>query len=203
VSARRLAQERTDSRQYAERMTNLAERRHRWTRSEYATIADPGLRCELIEGEIVDVNPMSNRHRLAVDALRAVLEASIVGLDLCAGTQTPIAIDDHSEPEPDAWVARGSHRSYRGRDVLASDLVLVVEVADSSLRFDRTVKLPMYAAARVPEVWIIDVGAETLEVHRRPSGGPYEQSQTVPGDGTVVPSWGGELVVDHMLHGAP
>jgi Uma2 family endonuclease len=145
---------------------------------------------------------MSNKRRQAVESIRDLLSAAVRGLPYSVGAQTPVVVDEYSEPEPDAWVAKGSRREFNDRAVLAADLLLVVEVSDTSLRFDRDVKLPMYAAAGVPEVWIVDVNAQTVEVHQSPQGEAYATKHTVGIEGSLAMAWGGELLVDHMLHGA-
>jgi Uma2 family endonuclease len=183
-------------------MAIVDQLRHRWTRADYALLHDGHLCCELVDGEIIDVSPMSNRHRQAVTA---IVEAFLRESDRTAYTvngQVPIVLDDHSEPEPDISVARGTRRRYDERDIAASDLVMVVEVSDSTLRFDREIKLPLYAISKIPEVWIVDLKAQTVEVNRNPVGRAYESVTTVGSDGRVDMPWGASISVDEMLHGA-
>jgi Uma2 family endonuclease len=183
-------------------MALVDQLRHRWTRAEYALLQDGQLRCELIDGEIVDVSPMSNRHRQAVMAIASTLVRSTDPVRYAVGCQLPIVLDDSSEPEPDVWVAHGAEASFVDRPMVAEDLVLVVEVSDGSLRFDREVKLPLYATALIPEVWIVDVAAGTITTHRVPVGDQYgEVTELVRTEAVEVP-WGGSLPIEQLLHGA-
>lgn len=176
--------------------------RHRWTRTEYALL-DPELfaRCELIEGEIIDVSPMSRAHALVTDQIHDRLTRAVDPAELCTGSQTPIIIGEHSEPEPDGWVARvPRHRLAEGKP-LPEELVLVVEVADSSLRLDRRLKLPLYASAGIPAMWLVDLVAGRIEVHTDPVAVERRYAaMAVHGRGESVPlPWGGELAVDELL----
>jgi Uma2 family endonuclease len=183
-------------------MAIVDQLRHRWTRADYALLENGHLRCELVNGEIIDVSPMSNRHRQAVLSIIESLIRLSDPNECNVGGQAPVVLDDFSEPEPDAWIAKGTRRSYVGRSVTAGDLLLVVEVADSSLRFDRSVKLPLYARCSIPEVWIVDLAAQSVLVHRRPDGDTYLEAIEVGASGAVELPWGGYLSVDHMLNGA-
>jgi len=141
----------------------------RWTRQEYDKMIDVGIlgpedRVELIEGEIVEMSPQKPPHsvcvQLAEEALRAVFAA---GFDVRA--QLPLAFDD-SEPEPDLAVVPGSIRDYLAEH--PSTAVLVVEVADSTLDFDRRRKGRMYARAGIPEYWLVNLVDRVIEVYREP-----------------------------------
>lgn len=176
--------------------------RHRWTRTEYALL-DPELfaRCELIEGEIIDVSLMSRAHALVTDQIRDLLNRAIDQSSMCAGSQTPIIIGEHSEPEPDCWVAQVPRRRLAEGKPLPEELALVVEVADSSLQLDRRLKLPLYASAGIPVMWLVDLVAGRIDVHTDPVPAErrYATSATF-GRGESVPvPWGGELAVDDLL----
>lgn len=176
--------------------------RHRWTRTEYALL-DPELfaRCELIEGEIIDVSPMSGAHAFVTDQIHDLLTRSVDPTAMCAGSQTPIIIGEHSEPEPDVWVAIVPRRRLAEGKPLPEELALVVEVADSSLPLDRRLKLPLYASAGIPVMWLVDLVARLIEVHAGPvvTGRRYATSM-VYGTGAAVPlPWGGELGVDDLM----
>jgi Uma2 family endonuclease len=142
----------------------------RWTRLEYDRLIEKGVfgtedRIELLGGALVVREPQGSPHamgiRMAEEALRRVFAA---GWDV--GGQLPVALDDDSEPEPDISVVPGSFRDYRhGHPPRA---VLIVEVAESSLSLDRALKGSLYARARVPEYWIVNLVDRALEVHRDP-----------------------------------
>jgi Uma2 family endonuclease len=150
--------------------TESAPRTRRWTRVEYERLIDlgvfqPGERLELLDGELVVREPQGARHagtiRRVVAALRHAL-GDVWQID----AQLPIALDDASEPEPDVAVVRRDPRGYL--DAHPSSAVLVIEIAESSYRIDREYKASLYARARVPEYWIVDLTRDTLEVHRQP-----------------------------------
>jgi len=173
--------------------------RHRFTRADFHSMAEAGIlgsdeRVELIEGEIVDRAPIGNRHVRAVDVLTAAL-TSAVGNRGIVSIQGPIVLSEFSEPEPDVGVYRYREDFYRDRDRGPEDVLLLVEVADSSLRYDTEVKLPLYARHRVPEVWLVDLVAERLVRYRDPSPQGYRASDVVA-DLTVVPVPGLAAVVD-------
>jgi Uma2 family endonuclease len=150
---------------------------HRWTRDEYHAVALSGIfddrRVELIDGEIVDMAPMLSPYATSIRKLSDVLGAILSGQDLIVGTQMPISLDQFNEPEPDLYVARREHDDYAERHPGPENLVLVVEVADSSLVEDCNRKVALYARAGIPEYWIVNLRSRSLEVYREPktSGG--------------------------------
>jgi Uma2 family endonuclease len=174
---------------------------HRWTRHEYLALADLGLdlRCELIEGEIIDVSPMRVRHSYTVAKLTALLLDSVDRATHFVGSQVPIVIGDDSEPEPDVWVAHAPDAVMARRKPEPADLSLVVEVAETSYLFDRNRKLPLYARGGVPLVWIVDLARDVVEVHRDPDGDTYRSLVTVERSGTVELPWGGGLAVADFI----
>jgi Uma2 family endonuclease len=101
--------------------------------------------------------------------------------------QSSIALADDTEPEPDLTVLRHGAAPYRERDAWAEDALLVIEVADSSLAYDRSTKLRLYAEAGIPEYWVVDCTAETVEVHRGPGPDGYREARLVAGVGTLAP----------------
>ena len=141
----------------------------RWSRSEYERLVDMGAFAhepvELIGGQLFVAEPQGTYHASLVgavgDALRAVLPAGWI-----IRIQAPVALDDESAPEPDVAVVRGTHADYRHAHPRRP--ALVVEVADSSLSFDRDAKGSLYARAGIPDYWIVDVIGRVLEVCRDP-----------------------------------
>jgi Uma2 family endonuclease len=165
---------------YSESMSHKAAegpRRHRLTVADYyrmgeAGILAPDARVELIDGEIIDVAPPGYPHAGTVDQLalvfgRAVAERAHVRV------QNPLRLDEHSEPQPDVSVLKPSADFYKSRHPRASDALLVVEVADTSLRYDRDDKIPLYARHLIPEVWLVDLKAKCLVRYRNPQQGAY------------------------------
>ena len=163
-----------------------------WTRDEYYRAHSVGLfgpeeKLELIRGEIVEKMPQGTPHATAIsltfDALYDVARAA-GGFVRC---QLPVSLPGDSEPEPDLAVARGRANDYRGHHPGPEDLLLVVEVSDSTLVYDRTDKARLYAEANVSEYWVLNVGERLLEVRRDPQGGEYRSLQTVREGETVSP----------------
>jgi Uma2 family endonuclease len=149
--------------------------RRRFTRAEYYRMAEVGIlgeddRVELIEGEIVQMSPAGSRHFAFVISLNRLLVVRLAN-DALVSVQSPIILTDDTEPQPDLAVLRP--RAYKERKAYADDVLLLIEVADTSLAYARTTKLRLYARAGIPEYWIVDCAAESVEVYRDPSGESY------------------------------
>jgi Uma2 family endonuclease len=177
-------------------------RQHRFTRAQYEQMVEVGVftpedRLELIDGELIDMAPQKSRHATAVTLLAETLRSVFAG-EFTVRIQLPLALDERSEPEPDIAVVPGGPRDYR--DAHPSHAVLVVEVADVSLAYDRTRKLAAYARAGIPEYWILDLNAENLEVCRRPMGEAYGERRILQAPDRVAPLAGtGDLTVADIL----
>jgi Uma2 family endonuclease len=162
---------------------------HRWTRVEYERLAetgvlDPSTRIELVDGEVFDMPPQSTRHYTAIRLVEQALNR-VFGDGFDVRTQGPLAIDEHSEPGPDIAVVAGSPRDYRSSH--PSTAVLICEVADSSLGFDRVRKKRTYARNGIGEYWILDLNAGCLEVYRSPQADNYLRKQTLAGSDRIAP----------------
>ena len=158
-------------------MSESAVRTRRWTRVEYDKLIEtgflgPGDKIELLGGQLCVSEPQNNPHATAISlGLEAIRHALAPGWHV--RVQLPIALDDESEPEPDLAVVSGGPRDYADHP---SRPALVVEVADSSLALDREHKGSLYARARLPEYWIVNLVDRVLEVHRESgpdAGAPY------------------------------
>src|SRR5437773_2956171 len=142
----------------------------RWSRQEYERMIDAGVltpqdRVELIDGEIVTMTPQKSRHATGVSLAEIALHQAFGEL-VYVRTQLPLALDPASEPEADVAVVTGSPRDYR--DAHPSTALLIVEVADASLVFDRTTKAGLYARAGIPDYWLLNLVDQVVEVHRTP-----------------------------------
>ncbi len=131
-------------------------------------------RVELLEGEIVEMTPIASRHAACVNQLNEAFSDRL-RRRVVVSVQNPVRLGTHSEPQPDLALLRLRGDRYAGRHPGPGDVLLLVEVADTTRRWDREHKVPLYAAAGVGEVWLLDVGAEELEVFRRPEGGDYRE----------------------------
>ncbi|MGC9505485.1 Uma2 family endonuclease [Baaleninema sp.] len=139
-------------------------------------ILHPEERVELLDGEILQMSPIGRRH--AAYVLRIVNQLKDeLGSRTFIDVQNPVVLNDYSEPQPDIVLLPPREDFYIETGVLASDVYLVVEVSDTTLEFDVTEKLPRYALAEIPEVWIVDTNANRIEVYRNPIDGKYQSSQ--------------------------
>ena len=155
--------------QIARRHFNVAE----YYRMMEAGILSESDHVELIDGEVVEMSPIGSRHAACVDRLNKFfnkLEEIIVRV------QNPIRLDDFSEPQPDITLLRMRADFYAQGHPIPSDVLLVVEVADSSTEFDRAVKLPLYAEAMIAEFWLVNLPDEKVAVFSHPSNGEYQKS---------------------------
>ena len=190
-------------------MSESAVRTRRWTRVEYdkliATgILGPGDKIELLGGQLCVSEPQNSPHARAISlGLEAIQRALAPGWHV--RVQLPIALDDESEPEPDLAVVSGGPRDYTDHP---SRPALVVEVADSRLTLDREHKGSLYARARVPEYWILNLRDRVLEVYREPHPDPssphgwaYRSRQSLAAGEHVTPSAAptARIAVAHLL----
>ena len=180
----------------------VARKRHQFTTRQYdqmiaAGIFDEGPRVELLGGEIIEMAAMCVRHATGLARFNRVLRKQITD-DLDVGVQTPILLDDLSEPEPDLFVYR-----LLGQKTLLTpaDLILVVEIADHSLSYDRDHKFPRYAAAGIPEAWLLDLPNKILERHGDPYAGRYRHVATARTGATLdsLALPGLTIAVDYLL----
>ena len=157
------------------------------TVDEYHRMGEAGIlteddRVELIEGELVAMAPIGSDHSGTVNALNHLLVMAVHGRAVVA-VQNPVILDDRSEPQPDFAVLRYRDDHYRRATPRAEDVVLIVEIANSSLNYDRAVKRPLYARRGIPEYWIVNVSGHEVEVCRTPVGDRYDTiTRAVRGD---------------------
>jgi Uma2 family endonuclease len=166
-------------------------RRHRFTVDEYHRMIQAGIlneddRVELIRGEIVQMAAIGSRHASCVARLNDLLVGTLRG-QAVLWPQNPLTIMPDSEPEPDIILLRYREDFYRGALPQAEDVALLIEVADTSLRYDRHMKGPLYAEAGVQEYWIVDLEGEAVEVYRDPSGGRFRSVERIASSATLSP----------------
>lgn len=170
-------------------VSDPAAETYRWSRDVFDRAVEAGVfgpddRMELIEGELVMMAPHGSRHATAIRLVNRAL-TRVFGDDCIVQCQLPLAIDDDSEPEPDVAVVEGEISDYR--DAHPTAALLVVEVADDSLRRDRTVKRCLYARCGIPEYWIVSLPDACLEVYRYPAGDDYRDVAILRVGETVTP----------------
>ena len=159
-------------------MATTAARR-RFTVDDYHRMAEAGIlheddRVELIDGDIVEMSAIGSHHSACTKRLSRILHRGF-GDVVIIGTQDPVELGEHYEPEPDISVLHYRGDYYAEHTPTAADVILLIGVADSSLRYDREVKLPVYARAGIPEAWIVDLIDETMERHTDPVDGTYRR----------------------------
>lgn len=164
-------------------------KRHRISADDYERMAELGLlpadaRVELIEGEIIDMATIGSRHFAAVTRLDRLLQRAVGELAITS-VQSGFRLDDYSQPEPDLALFRFRADFYADALPTPADTLLVIEVADSSARYDRQIKLPLYARRGVPELWIVDLDAGLLRSYREPRGDDYLQASATSQPGVV------------------
>lgn len=156
--------------------------RHRLSVDAYYKMAEIEIlkrtdRVELIDGEIIDMPPIGSPHaglvkRLTQQFARAVADGVVI-----LSVQDPLRLTPYDEPEPDLMLLRPRADSYTESHPTAADVLLLVEVADSSLAYDRSVKLPLYGKFGMPEVWIVDIAGAVIEVYREPKESDYSMRE--------------------------
>ncbi len=157
----------------------------RLTVDEVMRMADAGgfdenPRVELIEGELIPMSPISDRHAWFVDFLNNEFKDRL-GRSVFVRGQNPLVLNPRGMPQPDVMLLRLPRERYRKSHPTPADVLLLVEVADTSLRFDRKTKLTLYADAGITEVWIADVAREELWIYRAPQGGRYAEERRIVG----------------------
>ena len=184
-------------------MQAVTERRT-FTVDEYHQMAETGIlteddRVELINGEIIAMSPINSPHGGHVKSINALF-TKLLGDQAIVSVQDPLVIGDASEPEPDVMLLKPRDDFYTNAHPQPSDVYLLIEVADSSLPIDRKVKLPVYAAAGVPEVWIVNLTDKQIEVFRSPSAERYQQTETIkPEQEIVVPHFSLRITANALM----
>jgi Uma2 family endonuclease len=149
-------------------------------------ILEPGERVELIEGEVVRMAAIGSRHAACVKRLNQLL-SDAVREDALVQVQDPMRLDEFSEPEPDIALLRPRPDFYATRHPRPEDALLIVEVADATIAYDRDVKMRLYAHAGILEYWIVDLPAGRVEVYRDPGNEGYGEVTVLRRGDTLRP----------------
>ena len=155
--------------------------RKRFTTQEYEQIIAVGViteddRVELLDGEIVEMSPIGPSHSACIDRLNRLLQR-LVADSAIVRVQSPIRLSRHSEPQPDLTLLQPRDDFYAAGHPEPEDVLLLIEVSESSLSYDRELKLPLYARAGIPEVWIVAPLEQMIEAYRSPKGAGYREKQ--------------------------
>lgn len=151
-----------------------------------AGILPPDARVELIDGEILEMSSIGRRHKVCVDRLTSIFAPTLDGQAIVR-IQSSIVLEDGQEPEPDVALLTFRPDFYATVDETPADVLLVIEVADTSLEYDRRTKAPLYARYGIPELWIADLARERLLVYREPTPQGYASTPVLAPGETVAP----------------
>jgi Uma2 family endonuclease len=166
-------------------------KRYRVTVADYHRMGEAGVfdqhtRVQLLQGDIVEMAPVGSHHASITQLVfEYFLRTSKAGYSVRC--QQPITLDDESEPEPDIAVVRGATRDFMERHPAAADVALLIEVSHSTLELDRGIKAALYAQHAIPEYWIVNVAAKTIERYSVPADGRYTALSTFAADQTLAP----------------
>ncbi|MBI4318299.1 MAG: Uma2 family endonuclease [Chloroflexi bacterium] len=166
--------------------------RRRFTVSEYEQMAQAGIldeddRVELIDGEVIEMTPIGPRHAGCVNRLSDLMFSKFRSL-ATVSPQNPVIIGEYTALQPDLALLRHRPDFYASSHPKPSDVLLLVEVADSSVARDRHVKMPLYAQSGIPEVWLVDMEQESITVYREPVNGGYRTAQVLRRGDKLAPA---------------
>lgn len=155
----------------------------RFTISQYHQMSEAGIlsendKVELINGEIIEMSPIGRRHTACVNRLNSVF-SELLGKKVIVAVQNPILLNNLSEPEPDIALLKPRTDFYESGHPQPQDIFLLIEVADSSIEYDRDVKIPLYASSGITQVWLVDIYQQVIIVYRYPSENGYRDIQTL------------------------
>ena len=155
--------------------------RRKFTIAQYHKMAESGIinesdRVELIQGEIVEMASIGRRHAACVSRINQKLTIRL-GERAIVWPQNPVELNDNSEPQPDVALLQPRSDFYEAEKPQAQDIILIIEVADTTVEADRNVKIPLYAENGIMEVWLVDINAECVEVYRELTPNGYQQLQ--------------------------
>ena len=169
----------------------FAQTKHRFSVKDYHRMAEtgvlsPGARVGLLHGEIIDMSPIGPFHGGLVNRLIRIFNQNSGGR-WTVSAQNPLALDDHSEPEPDVMLLKPAADDYTSRHPRPQDVFLLIEVSDTTIEYDREEKLPVYGRAGVPEVWLVNLGELAVEVYREPHFTGYGSKTILRAGDPAVP----------------
>ena len=163
--------------------TSISLNRQLFTREAYYKMAEVGIlsednRVELIRGEIIQMSPSKSEHASTIDILSEELIVSLRGKAIIR-IQNPLTLSETSEPEPDLVIAQYHPHRYQHAHPHPEDIYVCIEVADTSLLYDREIKTKLYAESEIPEYWLINLVDKQVEVFKDPQSGLYNTQETL------------------------
>jgi len=142
-------------------------------------------RVELIAGQVVEMSPIGDRHASCVRRLIHLFSRSLRAAAIL-DVQNPVVLGEQDAPQPDVVLLKPRPDAYP-RHPRASDILLVIEVADTTLAYDREIKIPLYARAGIPEAWVVDLAADRIEVFEDPIAGQYTRVRSASRGDMLTP----------------
>ena len=155
--------------------------RRKFTVDQYHKMVDSGIlneddRVELIRGEIIEMSPIGQKHAACVAKLSQLLTIALLGRAII-WSQNPIKLSNSSEPQPDIALLKPRDDFYYSVQPQPQDIFLLIEVADSTIKYDREIKIPLYAEEAIEEVWLVDLNQQSVEVYREVAKDGYKNVQ--------------------------
>ncbi|BAY25819.1 hypothetical protein NIES2100_56270 [Calothrix sp. NIES-2100] len=152
--------------------------RRKFTVEQYHKMIESGIltaddRVELIRGEIIEMSPIGTKHAACVKCLNKLLSTKLRDRVLIA-IQDPVELDNNSQPQPDVALLKPRDDFYATAHPQPQDIFLLIEVADSTIEYDREQKIPLYAQANIIEVWLVDINEQIIEVYQQPTPAGYQ-----------------------------
>jgi Uma2 family endonuclease len=166
---------------------------------EYYRMAEAGIlseddRVELIEGEIIKMAPIGSRHAGCVSRLNTLFNR-LVGETALVNVQNPVRLSDFSEPQPDISLLKPRDDFYSNSHPTPADVLLIIEVSDTSLEYDRDIKIPLYAASLIPEMWLVNLTKDIVEIYREPRDSMYREVRYATRGESVSPKCNPNLTI--------
>ena len=174
--------------------------RRRFTVAEYYALAEIGIlaendRVELLDGDLIVMPPIGDWHAAGVKLFANTMPPALQSRAMIA-VQDPVRLDEHSEPQPDVMLLRWRDDFYGGGHPGPADVLLLIEVSDTTVEYDRNAKLPRYARAGIPEVWIVNRPARRIEGYTKPSGDAYTTVRYAGPGETIAPQAFPDIVLE-------
>ncbi len=164
--------------------------KYRFNVEQYYKMAELGIldmeqRTELIAGEIIEMSPIGTKHAICVSNLSELLTLKTIQF-AHVRQQNPVHLSDRSEPQPDIALVKRPSSLYVDSHPQPADIFLLVEVSDSTLKYDRETKIPLYTSVGIPEVWIVNIEGQVVEVYRLPNGEGYQEMRSYGRSETIL-----------------
>ncbi|MBU7584330.1 MAG: Uma2 family endonuclease [Nostoc sp. TH1S01] len=180
--------------------------RRKFTVQQYHKMIESGIlteddRVELIRGEIIEMSPIGTKHAGCVNRLINLL-VQLLGNRVIVAAQNPVKLNDNSQPQPDVALLKPRDDFYAAAHPQPQDIFLLIEVADSTIIYDREEKIPLYAEANIIAVWLIDINEQIVEVYQQPTATGYQHIQKFVGGETLsIPGFADVAITVNEIFG--